>query len=93
MGLLESDAGSLYLLEPDGAYLRQRVVRGSFEALTTATRRLDIDDTPMRQALVLQRPVALDDVSAAPELPLGLPRRCGRRLRGLGSGACWRAAR
>jgi len=70
MGLLESDAGSLYLLEPDGAYLRQRVVRGQLsEALTTATRRLDIDDTPMRQALLQQRPVALDDVSAAPELP------------------------
>jgi len=27
------------------------------EALTTATRRLDIDDTPMRRALFLQRPV------------------------------------
>ena len=70
LGLIEADAGSLYLLEPDGIFLRQRTVRGRLsEALKIATRRICIDDTPMRQALIQQRPVALEDVSAAPELP------------------------
>ncbi len=69
-GLMDSDVGTLHLLEPDGRFLRERVVRGQMsDALADASRRIRTGETPLRQALVQQRPVALDDVSAAPELP------------------------
>jgi signal transduction histidine kinase len=70
MELMAAPIAAIYLLDPTSHELDMRMVLGDLpEKILRAARTRELSSTPMRRVFESHGAIALDDISAAPELP------------------------